>query len=79
MITVRFFGTVATQAGRARLEIAYREGMSLQNVYEQLQPLYPEAFALVSVAAVNGMQFRDMSLPLEDGWDVIFMPRLFGL
>lgn len=78
MIAVRFFGTVATRAGRVRLEIAYLDGMSLQNAYEQLQLLYPEALALVSIAAVNGMHFRDMSVPLEDGCEIVFMPRLFG-
>ena len=78
MIAVRFFGKVATLAGRVRLEMSYQDGMSLQNAYEQLQRLYPEAFAAVAIAVVNGMQFRDMSVPLDDGCEIVFMPRLFG-
>ncbi len=79
MIAVRFFGKVATLAGRVRLEMNYQEGMSLQNAYEQLQLLYPEAFASVAIAVVNGTQFRDMPVPLDDGCEVVFMPKLFSL
>ena len=79
MIAIRFFGKVATLAGRVRLEMNYQEGMSLQNAYEQLQLLYPEAFASVAIAVVNGMQFRDMLVPLDDGCEVVFMPKLFSL
>lgn len=77
MIAVRFFGKVATLAGRVRLEMNYQDGMRLQDVYDQLKPLYPEALASVAIAVVNGMQFRDMSVPLDDRCEIVFMPRLF--
>lgn len=78
MIAVRFFGKVATLAGRVRLEMNYQDGMSLQDVYDQLKPLYPEALASVAIAVANGMQFPDMSIPLDDRCEIVFMPRLFS-
>ena len=68
MIMVRFFDTVAERAGIDRLEVDYADGMSLQDLVGQLSRLYPGALLAISAVAVNGMCFRDMSLPLEDGW-----------
>lgn len=73
MILVRFFDTVATRAGRCRVEVDYVEGMSLQDLVELLTLSYPQALLSISAVAVNGMSFRDMSLPLEDGWEIVFM------
>ena len=73
MIMVRFFGRVAERIGRDRVEIAYRDGMNLQDLIAQLQPLFPGAFSPASTVVVNGMRFRDMSLPLEEGCEVVFM------
>ena len=73
MIMVRFFDTVAERAGRDRLEVDYAEGMSLQDLVGQLKLLYPRALLSISAVAVNGMCFRDMSLPLEDEWEIVFM------
>jgi molybdopterin converting factor small subunit len=44
----------------------------------QLQPQYPDAFELVSLAAVNGTHFRDMAVPLADGCEVVFMSKFSG-
>jgi molybdopterin converting factor small subunit len=78
MITVLFFGPVAERVGHSRLEIAYRDGMRLRDLRAQLQALYPEAFALVSLAAVNGAHERDLSLRLEDDSEVVFMSTFSG-
>ena len=73
MIMVRFFDTVAKRAGRDSLEVDYAQGMNLQDLVGQLKLLYPGALLSRSAVAVNGMCFRDMSLPLEDGWEIVFM------
>lgn len=73
MIMVRFFDTVAKRAGRDSLEVNYAQGMNLQDLVGQLKLLYPAALLSISAVAVNGMCFRDMSLPLEDGWEIVFM------
>ena len=71
MITVLFFGPVAERIGCSRLEIAFTAGMRLQDLRAQLQALHPEAFELVSLAAVNGALERDMSLALADNSEVV--------
>lgn len=73
MIIVRFLETVAVWIGRDYLEIDYVEGMNLQDLVSQLKSLYPGALLSISAVAVNGICFRDMSLPLEDGWEIVFM------
>ncbi len=78
MITVLFFGPVAERVGAGRLEVEFQSGMRLQDVQAYLQPRYPEAFALVSLAAVNGEQVRDRSLPLADNSEVVFMSKFSG-
>ena len=78
MITVLFFGPVAERVGTSRLEVEYRAGMRLQDLREQLQTNYPEGFALVSLAAVNGSHERDWSVALPDTSEVVFMSRFSG-
>ena len=78
MITVLFFGPVAERVGAGRLEVEFQSGMRLQDLQALLQPRYPEAFALVSLAAVNGEQVRDRSLPLADNSEVVFMSKFSG-
>ena len=78
MITVLFFGPVADAVGSSRLEIALTPGMRLQDLRAQLQTLHPEAFALVSLVAVGGVQVRDMSALLTDGSEVVFMSKFSG-
>jgi molybdopterin synthase sulfur carrier subunit len=78
MITVLFFGPVAERVGASRLEVEFQAGMRLQALREQLQVRYPEAFARVSLAAVNGQHERDFSLVLEDRSEVVFMSKFSG-
>jgi molybdopterin converting factor small subunit len=78
MITVLFFGPVAERLGKSRLEVSHQPGMRLQDVRDQLQADYPEAFALVSLAAVNGQHERDFSVALADQSEVVFMSKFSG-
>jgi molybdopterin converting factor small subunit len=78
VITVLFFGPVADAAGSRRLEIAFAPGMRLQDLRGQLQSLFPQAFELVSLAAVDGRQVRDSSQILTDGSEVVFMSKFSG-
>ena len=78
MIAVLFCGPVAERGGASHLEIAFQAGMRLQDVQAHLQPRYPEAFALVTLAAVNGEQVRDSFLPLADNCEVVFMSKFSG-
>lgn len=78
MITVLFFGPVAERVGQSRLSVPHRAGMRLQDLREQLQALYPEAFALVSLAALNGEHVRDWSIELPESCEVVFMSKFSG-
>lgn len=78
MITVLFFGPVAERVGQSRLSAPWRTGLRLQDLREQLQALYPEAFALVSLAAVNGEHVRDWSIELPETSEVVFMSKFSG-
>ena len=78
MITVLFFGPVAERVGKSRLEVAFEPGMRVQDLREVLQTRYPEAFELVSIAAVNGLHVRDLSVVLEDHSEVVFMSKFSG-
>ena len=78
MITVLFFGPVAERVGTSRLDLEFQTGMRLQDVQALLQPRYPEAFALATLAAVNGQHVRDCSLPLADHNEVVFMSKFSG-
>ena len=78
MITVLFFGPVAERIGQSRLDIAFQAGMRLQDLHVQLQARHPEAFALVSLAAVNGTHVRDRTVALADHSEVVFMSKFSG-
>lgn len=78
MISILFFGPVADAVGASRMEIAQAPGMRLNDLRAQLQARHPEAFALVSLAAVDGVQVRDPSLQLNDGSEVVFMSKFSG-
>ena len=54
MITVLFFGAVAERVGRRQLAVDHQPGMRLQDLRDGLQAQHPEAFAIVSLAAVDG-------------------------
>lgn len=78
MIKVLFFGPVAERVGASEVHVAVTAGMRLQDVREQLQSKYPAAFEIVCFAAVNGEHVRDMSLPLADNSEVVFMSGFSG-
>ena len=78
MITVLFFGPVAERMGTGKLAIEYRAGMRLQELQADLQAQYPAAFALVSIAALNGAHVRDLSVELTDHCEVVFMSKFSG-
>ena len=78
MITVLFFGPVAEAVGASRVEIDFAPEMRLDELRAQLQARHPEAFALVSLTAVDGAQVRDASTLLNDGSEVVFMSKFSG-
>ena len=78
MITVLFFGPVAERVGASRLHVEFEAGMCVQDLRERLQLQYPEAFALVSLAAVNGTHVRELSATLIDDSEVVFMSKFSG-
>ena len=78
MITVLFFGPVAEKVGRSKQEVEFQPAMRLQDLRQQLQAEYPEAFSLVMLAAVNGEHVHDLSMPLADHSEVVFMSKFSG-
>lgn len=78
MIRVLFFGPVAERAGTSETQMAFSSGMRLQDVREQLRIKFPEAFEIVCFVAVNGEHVLDMSLPLSDHSEVVFMSKFSG-
>ena len=78
MIKVLFFGPVADLIGRRTIEVEHRTGMRLQELRDELYAKYPEAFGLVAMTDVDGMQVRDMVRTLDDGSDVAFMSKFSG-
>jgi len=78
MIKVLFFGPVAERVGAREIKVEFHAGMHVQDVRTKLQVLYPAAFEIVCFAAVNGEHIRDMSLPLTDNSEVVFMSKYSG-
>jgi molybdopterin converting factor small subunit len=78
MIKVLFFGPVAERVGISEVDVGFRDGLRLQDLRAQLQTKYPAAFEIVCFAAVNGAHALDMSLPLADRSEVVFMSKFSG-
>lgn len=78
MITVLFFGPVAERVGARQLAIEHAPGMRLGDLRTQLQCRHPQAFEIVSIAAVNGEQARDDALLVADHSEVVFMSKFSG-
>lgn len=78
MIKVLFFGPVAERVGASEVQVAFKAGMRLQDLRAQLQMLHPVAFEIVCFAAVNGAHVLDMSLPLAEHSEVVFMSKFSG-
>lgn len=78
MIRVLFFGPVAERIGSSQVMVAFRPGIRLQDVRDELTAKYPEAFEIVCFAAANGEHVRDLSLQLSDNSEVAFMAKFSG-
>jgi len=78
MIRVLFFGPVAERIGTHAIQVEYRSGMLLQNLRDELATRHAKAFEIVSLVALNGEHVRDMSLPLADHSEVVFMSKFSG-
>jgi molybdopterin converting factor small subunit len=78
VIKVLFFGPVAERLGISEVQVAFKAGMRLQDVREQLKARYPAAFEIVCFSAVNGEHILDTSLPLKEGSEVVFMSKFSG-
>lgn len=78
MINVLFFGPVAERMGTGKLALEHHAGMHLNELQASLQARYPEAFALVSIVALDGAQIRDTSVELADQSEVVFMSKFSG-
>ena len=78
MIKVLFFGPVAERVGNSEVSVEFSAGMRLQDLRAQLQVLHPAAFEIVCFAAVNGEHVLDMSLPLAERSEVVFMSKFSG-
>ena len=78
MIRVLFFGPAAERAGCAELKIEFTQGMTLQNLSDELAAKYPRAFEIVCLAAVDGQHVRDFSMPLSESSEVAFMAKFSG-
>jgi molybdopterin converting factor small subunit len=78
MIKVLFFGPVAERISANRLQVEFRKGMRLDDIYRQMQGLYPAAFEIVCFTAVNGEHVRDVQLPVADDSEVVFMSKFSG-
>jgi molybdopterin converting factor small subunit len=78
MIKVLFFGPVAERVGNSEVAVDFSAGMRLQDLRAQLQAKHPAAFEIVCFTAVNGEQVQDMTLPLAEGYEVVFMSKYSG-
>jgi molybdopterin synthase sulfur carrier subunit len=78
VIKVLFFGPVAERIGHNEMEMAYRPGMCLQDLRDELTERYPQAFEMVCFVALNGEQTRDLSITLPDNSEVAFMAKFSG-
>lgn len=79
MIRVLFFGPVAESVGARELQLPYRPGLGVREARDVLATSHPEAFALVSIVAVDGERVRDdEDVALADGAELVFMSRFSG-
>jgi molybdopterin converting factor small subunit len=79
MIRVLFFGPVAERVGARRIDLPYQAGMTWRDVRDALEPRYREAFALVSIVAVDGERVGGAeNPPLADGAEIVFMSQFSG-
>ena len=78
MIKILFFGPVAERVGQREITFAYRPGLRLREVRDELAAHYPQAFEIVAFVAVDGVQARDPDKELTDGAELAFMAKFSG-
>ncbi len=78
MISVLFFGPVAERTGVASLCVEASSGLTVAALRDEMAKRYPDAFALVSLIAVDGHHERNPERVLDDGADVVFMSKFSG-
>jgi len=78
VIRVLFFGPVAERVQTREKQLGFIQGMKLQDVVTVLSAACPQAFDIVSFAAVNQVQVKNMDLPLNDGDEIAFMAKFSG-
>jgi molybdopterin synthase sulfur carrier subunit len=78
LIKVLFFGPVAERMGKAIVTVEFRDGLTLQDLRNELALQFPQVFEIVCFAAVNGEHIRDMSITLTDNSEVAFMAKFSG-
>ena len=78
MIKILFFGPVAARVGQHELSMSAMMGMTVQDVYQQMQQRYPLAFEIVCFTALNGEMLRDLSPRVKAGDEVVFMSKFSG-
>ena len=78
MINVLFFGPVVERTRVNSLQHAFRAGMSVQDLHDELAAHYPHAFEIVCFVAVNEQHVRDLSMLLSDNSEVTFMAKFSG-
>jgi molybdopterin synthase sulfur carrier subunit len=79
MIRVLFFGPVAERVGARQIDVPWRAGLRWQDVRDELRARYPEAFAYVSIVAVDGERVGDEAeAPLAKDSEIVFMSPFSG-
>jgi len=79
MIRALFFGPVAERVGARQIALDFRPGLRWQDVRDELCARHPEAFALVSIIAVDGRRVAEAdAVPLADGAEIVFMSAFSG-
>lgn len=78
MIKVLFFGPVADRIGTREMQLEHTQGMVLQDLFQQIARIHPEAIAFISFIAINQQQVRDRQTALSDGDEVALMAKFSG-
>ena len=79
MIRALFFGPVAERVGARQIALDFHPGLRWQDVRDELSARHPEAFALVSIVAVDGRRVAETdAAPLADDTEVVFMSTFSG-
>jgi molybdopterin converting factor small subunit len=81
MIQILFFGPVAERIGQRRIEMAFHPGLRWRDIRDELRARHREAFALVSIVAIDGQRIdidEQDDAPLADGAEIVFMSAFSG-